>query len=118
VLTTLAFHAERNGSTITGSFNCLARAPEPPAPINASQSALVDVNIMNVVGQITGAVVHGEHATLTGTATVIGLGAGTNVPFTVIVNEGPGATVVLKVSGLTFPEILLDGGLIQVQATE
>ena len=115
VLTTLAFHAESNGNTITGSFNCLARAPEPPATIGASQSALFDVNVMNVVGQITGAVVNNDTATLTGTATVTGLGAGTNVPFTVTVQRGgPGATVVLKISGLTFREILLDGGQIQV----
>jgi len=110
VLTTLAFHAERNGNAITGSFNCLARAPEPPATIGASQSALFDVNVMNVVGQISGATINDDTAALTGTATVTGLGAGTNLPFTAIVQKGgPGTTVVLKISGLTFHEILLDG---------
>jgi hypothetical protein len=119
VLTTLAFHAEKNGSTITGSFQCLARAPELPATIGAPQSALFDVNVMYVVGQITGAVVHDDTVTLTGTATVVGLGAGTNLPFTATAQRGgPGATMVLKVSGLTFPEILLDGGLIQVHEPE
>jgi len=119
VLTTVAFHAERNGRTITGSFNCLARAPEPPGSTGASQSALFDVNVMNVVGQITGAVVHGDKATLTGTATVTGVGAGTNLPFTVTVQKGgAGATVVLKVSGLTFQEILLDGGHIEIEDGE
>jgi len=108
-------HAEINGSTATGSFNCLARAPETPGSIGASQSALFDVNVMNVVGQISGAVMSGDTATLTGAATVTGLGAGTNVPFTVAVQRGgPGATVILKVSGLTFHEILLDGGHIEV----
>src|SRR5207253_7801607 len=28
VLTTLAFHAEREAGTVTGAFECLARAPE------------------------------------------------------------------------------------------
>lgn len=112
VLTTLAFRAESNGSSVTGSFQCLARSPEPPSSTGASQSANFDVNIMYVVGQVTGATVSGDQATLTGTATVTGLGAGTNVPFTATVQQGgPGSTVILKVSGLTFHEILLDGNI-------
>jgi hypothetical protein len=47
---------------------------------------------------------------LEGTATVTGLGAGTDRPFTATVTRGgPGATLLLKVSGLTFDEIVLDG---------
>lgn len=39
-----------------------------------------------------------------------GLGAGQDVPFTALVHAGgPGTTVHLDVSGLTFPEILVDG---------
>ena len=115
VLTTFAFHAESSGNTITGSFQCLARAPESPGSTGASQSAHFDVNVMYVVGQINGATASGDKVTLTGTATVTGLGAGTNVPFTATVQQGgPGSTVVLKVSGLTFHEILLDGGHIQL----
>jgi hypothetical protein len=37
------------------------------------------------------------------------------MPFTLVVQSGgPGATAVLTVSGLTFNEVLLDGGLFQV----
>src|SRR5215831_3430921 len=87
VLTTLAFHAAKSGGLVTGSLDCLAVAPESTGGI----------------------------ATLTGTATVTGLGAGTNMPFTLVVQSGgPGATAVLTVSGLTFNEVLLDGGLFQV----
>ena len=39
-----------------------------------------------------------------------GLGAGSDRPFTATVTRGgPGATLVLEVSGLTFREILLEG---------
>ena len=45
-----------------------------------------------------------------GTAIVTGLGAGPGRPFTVRVTAGgPGATVLLTVSGLSFHEILTDG---------
>jgi hypothetical protein len=41
---------------------------------------------------------------------VTGLGAGQHRAFTVTITDGgPGATVELTVSGLTFHEILLDG---------
>src|SRR5437867_7653258 len=77
VLTTLSFHAERGGQGVTGAFECLARAPEAP---NGAGSAQFTVNAMYVTGQVTGAVVNGDSATLTGTANVTGLGAGSNVP--------------------------------------
>jgi hypothetical protein len=45
-----------------------------------------------------------------GTATVTGLGADRAQPFTVqVAAGGPGTTVKLDVSGLTFGEILVDG---------
>ena len=47
---------------------------------------------------------------LAGTATVTGVGAGTNKPFTMTADRGgPGAKVVLVVSGLTFGETPLEG---------
>ncbi len=68
---------------------------------------------MYVTGQITSAQVEGDTATLKGTATITGLGAGSNVPFTFVVRRGgPGATAVLTTEGslhLTFNEILLEG---------
>jgi len=65
---------------------------------------------MYVAGQITGATVNGDIATLTGTADITGLGAGSNVSFTFVVrNGGPGATAVLTASGLTFDELLVEG---------
>lgn len=115
VLTTLAFHAEREGAAVTGDFECLARAPTSGT---GPGSAQFTVNAMYVTGRITGAVVSGNAATLTGTATITGLGAGTNVPFEIVVHSGgPGATAVLSTGGLTFHEILLEGS-IEVQRKE
>ncbi len=66
---------------------------------------------MYVTGRVTGASVDGDTATLTGTANVTGLGAESNVPFTFVMQRGgPGTTSVLTVSGLTFHEVLLEGG--------
>ncbi len=107
VLTTIAFHAERIGGAVTGSFECLALAPEAGT---GSKSAQFTVNAMYVTGQITGATMHGDTATLTGTADITGLGAGSNVSFTFVVrNGGPGATAVLTANGLTFHELLVQG---------
>ncbi len=109
VLTTVAFHAERTGGHVTGSFDCLALAPEANT---GSKSGQFTVNAMYVVGQITGATVHGDTATLTGTSNITGLGAGSNVGFTFVVQKGgPGATAVLTVDTLTFPfnEVLVEG---------
>jgi len=110
VITTIAFHATRSGNSATGSFECLAKAPEAAT---GSQSAQFTVNAMYVTGQITGASVHGDTATLTGTANITGLGAGSNVSFTFVVEKGgPGSTSVLTVGTLPtlpFHEILLDG---------
>jgi len=104
LLTKVAFHA-RNGS---GWFECLALAPGAPAGDPGSGD--FDTNIMYVTGAITSAKVRGNMATLTGTATVTGVGAGSDEPFTADVTRGgPGTTLVLEVSGLTFKEILLEG---------
>jgi hypothetical protein len=110
VITTIAFHATKSGNSVTGSFECLAEAPEAGT---GSKSAQFTVNAMYVTGQITGATVHGDTATLTGTSNIIGLGAGSNVPFTFVVQRGgPGATSVLTVNTLPaspFNEILVQG---------
>ena len=111
VITTIAFNAARNGSNVTGSFECLAEAPEAGMSMS-SKSAQFTVNAMYVTGQITGASVRGDTATLTGAANITGLGAGSNVPFTFVVQKGgPGATSVLTVGTLSAPfhEILLQG---------
>ena len=110
VLTTLAFHAEKSGNTITGGLECLARAP---AVATGPTSAQFTVNVMYVTGHITGAVVNGDTATLTGTAQMTGLGAGSGAPFEFVVHKGgPGSTAVLTTRGslvLVFNEILLEG---------
>ncbi len=110
VITTIAFHATRSGNSASGSFECLAEAPEAGT---GSKSAQFTVNAMYVTGQITGASVSGDTATLTGTANITGLGAGSNVPFTFVVQKGgPGAASVLTVDTLPktpFHEILLQG---------
>ena len=76
VLTRIAFHVEKQGGVVTGAFECLALAPEAAT---GPTSAQFTVNAMYVTGQITGAAVNGDTASLTGTANITGLGAGTNV---------------------------------------
>jgi hypothetical protein len=107
VITTIAFHVERQGQAVSGDFECLALVP---AVATANGSGQFTVNAMYVTGQVTSIEVEGETATMKGTATITGLGAGMNVPFTFVVrNGGPGSTSVLTASGLTFHEILLEG---------
>lgn len=104
VITKFAFHT-RGGQ---GDFECLALAPSASA--GSPGSGNFDTNVMYVTGEITAAKTQGDTAVLTGTATVTGLGAGSNKPFTATVTRGgPGATLVLEVSGNTFHETLLDG---------
>jgi hypothetical protein len=65
---------------------------------------------MYLTGTVTSLSVRGHSAVFRGTATVTGLGAGHHRPFPVTVTVGgPGATVLLTGSGLTFCEILTDG---------
>src|SRR6266478_5872717 len=75
--------------------------------------AAMIVGLSVVHGQATGASVSGDTATLTGTANITGLWAGSNVPFTFVVQKGgPGAASVLTVDTLPktpFHEILLQG---------
>ena len=97
----------KNGS---GHFDCLALMPTPAAGTEGSGN--FDNNIMYVTGPITSASLQGGAVVLTGTATVTGVGVGTNKPFTVTADRGgPGAKVVLVVSGLTFVETLLEGSI-------
>src|SRR5262245_25416449 len=107
VLTKLGFDADHTDAGVMGRLECLALAPEAAT---GAHSAQFTVNAMYVTGRVTGATVQGETATLTGTADVTGLGAGSNVAFTFVVQGGgPGTTSVLTVSGLTFSEVLLEG---------
>jgi len=109
VFTTLAFHVEEDGGTVTGDFECFARVPESGT---GSGSAAFTVNAMYVTGRITGAAVNGDAAILTGTATITGLGAGTNVPFSIVAHRGgSGTTVVLTTGALVFHEILVEGSI-------
>jgi hypothetical protein len=104
IVTKLAFHWSKS----TGSFECLALAPSAEA--GAPGSGNFDTNIMYVTGEIASAEISGRTAVLKGSATVTGAGAGSNRPFTATVTRGgPGATLVLEVSGLTFKEIMLQG---------
>jgi hypothetical protein len=77
---------------------------------------------MYVTGQVTGAAVSGDTATLSGTATITGLGVGTNVPFQIVVRQGgPGTTAVLTTEGtprLVFNEVLLEGSVEVFQKEE
>ncbi len=83
---------------MTGALDCLARVPEANT---GAGSAQFTVNAMYVTGQITGALLNGDTATLTGTATITGLGTGSNVLFSLVVRKGgPGATAVLTVDTL------------------
>jgi len=104
VLTKLAFYWDGE----SGDLECLAIAPSAPA--GQAGSGNFDTNIMYVTGPVTSAQVTGGTAVLEGTATVTGVGAGQDQPFRLTVRRGgPGATVVLEVSGLVFREIVLEG---------
>lgn len=103
VITTVAFHADAQG----GDFECLAFLP---SHATGAGSGEFDTNVMYVTGKVTSLEIDDGVATLRGSATVTGLGAGQGLPFTVLVNAGgPGTTVKLNVSGLTFPETLVEG---------
>jgi hypothetical protein len=104
VETTFAFHWS-NGQ---GHFECLALTPS--ASPGAAGSGNFNTNVMYVAGPITSVSVEGTTAVFKGTANVTGLGAGSNVPFVATARSGgPGTTLVLEVSGLTFNEIVLQG---------
>jgi hypothetical protein len=104
IVTKVAFHWLAGA----GQFECLALAPSAEA--GSPESGNFDTNVMYVSGPITSADITQHTAVLEGTATVTGVGAGSDRPFTVTVKRGgPGATLVLEVSGLTFREILLEG---------
>jgi hypothetical protein len=103
VTTLVAFHAG-NGS---GDFECLALAPPHPT---GQGSGEFTTNVMYVTGSVQSVTLRGHTAVLRGLATVTGIGAGQHQPFTATVAAGgPGATLVLEVSGLEFDEILVDG---------
>lgn len=104
LLTKVAFHWMKG----SGAFECLALAPTAPA--GQPDSGNFDTNVMYVTGDVTSARIRGDQAILRGTAEVTGVGAGSGLPFTATLTRGgPGATLVLEVSGLTFREILLEG---------
>lgn len=103
VTTLLAFHADAQG----GDFECLALAPSHET---GSDSGQFDANVMYVTGKVTSLQIGKGVAILSGTATVTGLGAAQGAAFTATVREGgPGTTIKLEVSGLTFSEILVEG---------
>ena len=65
---------------------------------------------MYVTGKVTSLEIGKGVATLRGTATVTGIGAGQGASFIASVQAGgPGTTVKLDVSGFTFHEILVEG---------
>ncbi len=104
VKTTFAFHWSHG----QGHFECLALTPS--AAPGAAGSGNFDTNAMYVTGPITSVTVEGTTVVFKGTASVTGLGAGSHVPFvTTAVAGGPGTTLVLVISGLTFREIVLEG---------
>jgi hypothetical protein len=106
VITKFGFHW-RDGE---GKFECLALVPSAPA--GTAGSGNFDNNIMYVTGEIHSAKIEGPVATLTGIATVTGLGAGTNKFFTVKAEPGgPGARMILDVSDLRFDEIINEGAI-------
>jgi hypothetical protein len=103
VTTLVAFHSDAQG----GDFECLAFAP---SLASGTGSGEFDANVMYGTGKVNSLEISDGAATLRGTATVTGLGAGQGLSFTASVHAGgPGTTIRLDVSGLTFHEILVDG---------
>src|SRR5713101_8442614 len=92
VTTLVAFHADAQG----GDFECLAFLPSHPTGAGSGE---FETNVMYVTGIVTSLEIGNNVATLRGTATVTGLGAGQAVPFTALVHAGgPGSTIKLEVS--------------------
>jgi len=108
VITKFAF-SFRGGE---GGFECLALVPVAPAGKPGSGNFLT--NVMYVTGTISSVRIAGGTAVMKGSASVTGLGAGANKkPFTATATRGgPGATLVLTVSRLTFKEIVLEGQIV------
>jgi hypothetical protein len=105
VTTVLAFHASGQG----GDFECLALMPSVATSFSP-ESGDFEVNAMYVTGKVTSVTARDGTAVLHGTATVTGIGAGVNLPFTFVAQAGgPGTTATLTVSGLTFHETMLEG---------
>jgi hypothetical protein len=91
-------------------FECLALVPSAAAGTPGSGN--FDKNVMYVTGVIESAETHGRHATVSGKATVTGLGAGSGLAFTVEMDRGGvGTDFVLTVSGLTFDEVVTEGAI-------
>lgn len=104
VITRFAIHWRKD----QGRFECLALAPSAGAGTPGSGN--FDKNVMYVTGTIELAEIRGRKATLQGKATVTGIGAGADKEFTATIERGgPGASLVLEVSGLTFDEIVTEG---------
>lgn len=109
VLTQIAFHVESTGGVIGGNFECLAFAPH--ASTGASSGSF-DTNIMYVTGAIQSVALVGDTIRISGGSTCTGVGAGTNVPFSAIIQKGgPGATVILTAGAnqQVFRETLVSG---------
>jgi hypothetical protein len=109
VITNVAFHVESTDGVVTGDFECLALAPRKSS---GAISGEFTNNVMYVTGTVQDAKVQGDKIVLTGDSDCTGIGAGSNVPFTVEIQKGgPGATVVLRAGNpqQTFREILTSG---------
>ncbi len=91
-------------------FECLALVPSAKAGDPGSGN--FDTNAMYVNGVFESADINNDHASVSGKATVTGLGAGSDLPFTVEMERGGvGTFFMLSVSGLTFPEVITAGGI-------
>jgi len=127
VITTFGFRIVKDGSKVSGTFDCLALAPSSASGAGSGQFT---ENIMYVTGDITNvSALTKSSASFSGTATVTGLGAGVNLPFTCDVQSSSevakaikpsgtgvttgnsGAHMTLVVSGLTFDEVITNGGI-------
>jgi hypothetical protein len=109
VLTQIAFHVESTNGVIGGNLECLAFGPHSAS---GASSGNFDTNVMYVTGTINSVALVGDTIRLSGGSTCTGIGAGTNVPFSAIIQKGgPGATVILTAgaSQQVFRETLTSG---------
>jgi hypothetical protein len=109
VMTQIAFHVENVGGVISGNFECLAFGPHSPA---GPLSGAFDSNVMYVTGPVQGVALVGDTIRISGGSNCTGIGAGTNVPFSAIIQKGgPGATVILTggANQQVFRETLVSG---------
>ncbi len=116
IMTILSFQATKDDDQVKGFFECLALMPRKAESFKPL-SGTFSINAMYVTGTVTDLEIDGDMATISGKATITGVGAGRDLDFTFVVQEGgPGSFMHLTTQNpehgkepLVFRELLIEG---------